>query len=801
MKKFGKPRSLIGILARVFCALVVLLVVAVAALLVWLRLSVATLDGTVAVAGPEAEVEILRDDWGIPHILATTPEDAYFGLGFAHAQDRLFQMEQQRRLAQGRLSELLGASTREFDRFIRTLGLYRAAEESVAALDPATLKALEAYAAGVNAYMASHSGALAPEFALLLADAPEPWRPADSVAWLKVMALHLSGNWRQEALRARLVALLGEEKAATFFPAHPADATSIVDAARFPPGEWPQTLLDLLPQSGNGSNNWVVDGRHTSSGLPILANDPHLGFSMPAVWYLAHLEAPGLSVAGATLPGIPTIVSGTNGRIAWGITNTGPDTQDLFIERPDPDDPARYLTPEGSAPFIRREETIGVRWGEDLTFTVEETRHGPVISGIREEADTLGEEDGDVIALAWTMLSGSDRTMDAGLALHTAEGWSDFMAAARHYDGPQQNIVYADRRGNIGLIAPALIPIRAGGQGMVPTRGWTGEGDWTGFIPFEALPRLRNPASGVIATANDRLVGDDYPWFLSNDWEPGYRGGRIRDLLAARDDHDIESFRVIQNDTFSLFAVDLLPMALAAEPQSDSGRSLKARLAGWDGTMAPDFIAPTVFQAWYRELTRAIYADETGEVFRDAWWFRTIFVKSVLAGEAGGWCDDVTTHDHVETCEELAGESFDRAAAFLEVRYGADPQAWRWGKVHAIHLNHRLFGMIPGIAALTGLEMEIGGGRFTVATTGYVYNDDNRVFESVHGPVLRTIIAMGQADGARFVILPGQSGNPFSPFWDNMAARWLANDPIPIPLGREGIAAAHRLLLEPAPIP
>lgn len=779
----------------------VLLLLGAGALYIWLRLSLPVLDGTVRVEGPAAEVEILRDAWGIPHILASSADDAYFGLGYAHAQDRLFQMEQQRRLAQGRLSEVVGASTAEFDRFLRTLGLYSAAEESVAALSSETQRALEAYAAGVNAYMASHEGALAPEFALLMAGDPEPWRPADSVAWLKVMALHLSGNWREEALYARMVALLGPEMAASFFPPHPADAPVIMDEAEIPAGDWSGLLLDLLPQSGNGSNNWVVDGRHTASGLPMLANDPHLGFSMPAVWYLAHLDAPGLTLAGATLPGVPMIVVGTNGRIAWGVTNTGPDTQDLFIERPDPDDPSRYLTPEDSMPFETREETVAVRFGADRTFTVRETRHGPVISDVREEAAGLGEEDGDVVALAWTMLNGDDRTMDAGLALHGADDWADFVAAARHYDGPQQSIVFADRRGNIGLIAPALIPIRASGKGLLPTRGWTGEGDWTGFVPFEGLPRLRNPASGMIATANEKLVPDDYPWFLGDDWQPGYRGDRIRALLRARDDHDVASFAAIQDDKLSLFAVDMLPVALAAEPQTDAGRALKARLAGWDGAMDAGLVAPTVFHSWYRELTRAIYADELGDLFLDGWWFRTIFVKAVLAGEAGPWCDDTTTEDSVETCEDLAGLAFDRAADFLEVRFGPDPEDWRWGKVHAIHLNHRLFRMVPGLRDLTGLDIKMGGSRFTVAAAGWVFNDDERVFEAVHGPVLRAIVALGQPDGARFVILPGQSGNPLSPYWDNMAGRWLASDPIPIPLDREGIVAAHRLLLEPAAIP
>ena len=798
-----RRRRLVRIVRRIswaVAALAGLLAAGIAGLTVWLWLSQPVLDGRVAVAGAGAEIEILRDRWGIPHIHAESAEDAYFGLGFVHAQDRLFQMEAQRRVTQGRSAEVLGRLTLEFDRFLRVLGLYRAAERSVAALKPETRAALMAYADGVNAFMAGHRGALAPELALLLADRPEPWRPADSVAWLKAMGLALSGNWREETLRISLAERLGAELAASFFPAHPSDAPTILEEAeRWPDGTPTRALIDLLPRPGNGSNSWVIAGRRTADGLPMLANDPHLGFSMPAVWYLAHLEAPGLSVAGATLPGVPAVIVGTNGHIAWGVSNAGPDTQDLFIERLDPADPGRYLTPEGSARFVTREETIGVRFGSDEVVAVRETRHGPVISDAQEDAALVSGE-AEVVALAWTLLSGEDRTLDAGIGVHRAADWASFVDAARHFAGPQQNIVYADRQGTIGLVSPALIPVRAGGDGLVPARGWSGERDWVGFIPFEELPRLHNPASGMIVAANERPVGDDYPWLLGHSWEPGYRGGRIRALLRRHDDHDLASQRGVQSDVHSLFAADMLPFALEAQPRTQAGHELKARLAGWDGAMAAELVAPTVFYAWYRALTRALYADETGELFEDVWWFRPVFVKSALdGGEAAAWCDDRETEGVQEDCRDLAGAAFDEAAGFLERRFGPESEDWRWGAVHALKLRHRLFGLIPGLGRLTGVDLETGGDRFTVAAGAFGFADNERVFDNVHGPGLRAIIAPGRPDGARFVVLPGQSGNPFSPYWDNMTARWAADDPIPIALGAKLDQPEHRLVLAPRP--
>ena len=557
---------------RVVLILTVLGLAGAVALFFWLRTSLPQIEGDVAVEGLVADVEILRDEWGIPHIFAQSPRDAYFGLGFAHAQDRFFQMEMQRRGAQGRISELVGSLAIERDRFLRLLDLYRASRSSFATLSPETRETLEAYAAGVNAWLATHDGPPAPELALLLADQPEAWQPADSVSWLKIMALLLAGNWREEALHAAIAERLGPEKAASFFPAFRPGSPTILETAEGIDFTALASLFDrLLGTPGKGSNNWAVSGEHTASGYPLLANDPHLGYGIPSVWYLAHLEAPGLSVTGATLPGMPLVVIGTNGRIAWSLSNTGPDTQDLFIERRDPDDANRYLAPDGPEPFAVREETIVVRFGTDEQVTMLETRHGPVLTGI---VDRLPGDAGDeeVLALAWTMLHDDDRSMESALALHTAQNWQEFTAIARFYAGPMQNIIYADGDGNIGLLAPGFVPVRRSGNGRLPVEGWTGESDWLGRIPFHDLPRVLDPPSGILAAANNRLVGGDYPYFLSHRWEPGYRAGRIREVLGSHSRHDLESFTRLQLDNRSGLAEAFLDHALSRRT-ADRGRT------------------------------------------------------------------------------------------------------------------------------------------------------------------------------------------------------------------------------------
>ena len=784
-------------MARVILIIMLVIPAIGAGLYIWLKTSLPDIDGTVAVEGISGSVDILRDEWGIPHIHAESPEDAYFGLGFAHAQDRFFQMEMQRRGAQGRIAELLGWLAVDNDRFLRLLDLYRAARSSLATLPPETRAALEAYAAGVNAWLATRTGPSAPELALLLADEPEPWHPADSVSWLKVMALMLSGNWREEALHAALVQRLGPEKAASFLPPSPDSDTTVIDIGEGVDFAAFATLFArLLPDTNNGSNNWAVSGDHTVSGSPLAANDPHLGFAIPSVWYLAHMAAPGLNVAGATLPGLPLVLVGTNGAIAWTLSNTGPDTQDLFIERRDPDNPDRYMTPAGPVPFAVRDETIAVRFSGNQNVTMLETRHGPVLTGMvgSLEGDADDEE---VLALAWTMLHDDDQSVSAALLLHTAGNWQSFNSAARNFAGPMQNIIYADRDGSIGVLSPGLVPVRRSGDGRLPVDGSSGEADWAGRIPFDELPRVVDPPSGIIAAANNRPVGRDYPYFLSHRWEPEWRARRIHEVLDTGAPHDPAGFSRLQLDTRSGLASALVPHALAGTPQTTTGRLLQIRLEDWDHSMDAGLVAPTIFHAWYRALTRAIYADELGDLFARAWRDRPLFVLATLDDDIHGWCNDTLAGETL-TCAEVSGRALDEAADTLVRSHGSDPSGWVWGDVHAMHLRHPLFSFVPILDTLTGVSIPLGGDGYSVSATSYRLASGHDHFNTFHGPALRAVIDLDDPVTGHFVIMPGQSGNPFSPYYDNLVERWHANQPVAIVPGSRIADAANHLTLAPA---
>ena len=790
-------RKLVRRMAVVLLVTLLMMPAIGAGLYFWLRTSLPDIDGTITVDGISGPVDILRDEWGIPHIHASSPEDAYFGLGFTHAQDRFFQMEMQRRGAQGRISELVGSLAVDNDRFLRLLDLYRASRSSLATLSPEARAVLEAYSAGVNAWLATHSGPPAPELALLLASKPGPWHPADSVSWLKVMALMLSGNWREEALHAALAQRLGPEKAASFFPPSPDSDTTVMgleESLDF--AEFAALFARLLPHTNNGSNNWAVNGDHTVSGSPLAANDPHLGFAIPSVWYLAHMVAPGLNVAGATMPGLPMVLVGTNGAIAWTLSNTGPDTQDLFIERRDPDNPDRYLTPSGSLPFAVRDETIAVRFARNQQVTMLETRHGPVLTGMVSslEGDT---DDDEVLALAWTMLHDDDQSANAALLLHTAENWQAFNSAGRNFAGPMQNIIYADRDGSIGMLSPGLVPVRRSGDGRLPVEGSSGEADWIGRIPFDELPRVLDPPSGIVAAANNRPVGKDYPYFLSHRWEPEWRAQRIRGVLEGGTPHDPASFFHLQLDTWSGLAAALVPHALTGEPQTTAGRLLQIRLEDWDYSMDADLVAPAIFHTWYRALTRAIYADELGDLFARAWRDRPLFVLATLGDDNHGWCNDTLTGETL-TCAEVSGRALDEAADTLTRAHGSDPSRWVWGDVHAMQLRHPLFGLVPVLDALTGVDIPLGGDGYSVAATSYRLASEEETFNTYHGPVLRAVIDLDDPVTGHFITMPGQSGNPFSPYYDNLVERWHANRPVAVVPGSRIANAAHHLVLTPA---
>jgi penicillin amidase len=780
-----------------------LLLAVTAAVLGWLHLrrSLPQLDGTLVAKGASAPIEILRDAEGVPHVFAASERDGAFAMGYLHAQDRLWQMEFQRRVAQGRLSEFLGERSFEVDKLYRTLGIALMARRIVARLDAQTRGDLEAYAAGVNAFLDADP-VLPVEFQAFRIR-PERWKPEDSVAWLLVMSWDLSSNWRAELGRMRYARLLGPERAAEFIPPYPGDTEPpLPDFRALYAGLDPQAgalmALGPSPEAAAGSNSWVVGGARSETGQPLLANDPHLGLQAPALWYFAHVATPSGNAVGGSLPGIPFITLGRNDYAAWTLTALNGDSQDLFVERIAPGDGESYVTPSGTARFEVREEVIRVG-GEERRLRVRSTRHGPVLSDAVKAAGEAAPG-GHVLALAWTALSEDNASIRAGFRLNRARDHGALLEALRDFQAPTLAFVYATRDGHVGMLAPARIPVRRAdneAMGRVPVPGWDAKYDWTGFIPFEALPAVQDPRGSTIVTANHKVTPPGYKPFIAVDWFPPFRAERIEELLAARPKHSLESFAKLQADTVSRLARELLPVALSARPAEAAGRSAQEVLRGWNGDMAPDSAAALVFAAWYRELTRLVYADDLGELFRESWEMRAPFMIAVMKGERGmeRWCDDVRTPAR-ETCAAQAAHAFDFAAKDLGQRYGA-PASWRWGTAHAAASDHRPFGFVPLVARLFNVSPATPGDTFTVNAGHFFIRDEERPFANRHAASMRAIYDLADLDRSLFMHSTGQSGNVLSPWYASFAERWAGVRYITIPARRESIAVAHRLTLVP----
>jgi penicillin amidase len=777
--------------------LVLLVALAGGAGYVWLMQGLPTVDGEREIAGLDGRVEIVRDQHAIPHIRAQRITDAIFAQGFVHAQDRLWQLEFQRRVGAGRLAEIVGPDALPADRFMRLLGFYRQAEASVAHLSDEAMAWLNAYADGVNAYLAQREGPLPPEFLLLQHHEIEPWTPADSIVWIKMMALDLSRNWRNELMRARLAKHLTAEQIADLWPDYPGEApvTLAADLGGLDLDRL-ASVLPAPPPPGIGSNSWVVSGLRSATGGPLLANDPHLGYRAPGTWYLAHLKAPGLEMIGAGLPGVPGIVLGHNGEVAWGMTNTGPDTQDLFIEKIDPDDPNRYLTPEGAEPFESRTEVIKVKDAEDVEMTVRSTRHGPVISDILGDRDEVAGED-RVLALAWTALIDDDTSIETLFSITQATDWESFLAAIEEHDTPQQNLFYADRTGRIAMAAPGRVPIRRSGDGLWPVPGWTGAHDWIGFIPEDELPVVVDPRNGQILNGNNRIVPEDYPHLITAIWEPPHRARRIEALLGDNE-HDLASFAAMQLDQFSLLADDFLPFMLKGSPLDDRSKTAIEQLTAWDRVAARDAAEPLIFAAWYRELTRLIYQDELGPMFSTYWGIRPLFIERVL-NERPVWCDDQGTGE-TETCQDLAARALDLALDDLERRFGDDQTAWRWGDAHPAAMAHPVLGGLPYLGDIFNIIQPVGGDSLTVNVAHYQQHDEADPFASTQGASYRGLYDLADLDESRFISATGQSGHPLSPHYRDLTSLWAAGETLPMlrdpeRYGEDGLG---RLILTPA---
>jgi penicillin amidase len=770
---------------------------------VYLRRSLPVVEGEISLTGLTGPVEILRDRFAIPHIFAAAPEDASFALGFAHAQDRLWQMEMNRRIAAGRLAEVVGPPGLETDRFMRTLGVRRVAEANLRRLDAETLGHLEAYAAGVNAFIAS-GAVLPPEFWILRVT-PEPWMPADSVAWMKMMAWDLGGNWRSELLRLQLARRVPTARIQEFLAPYPGDApVELPDLKKFYEGlekkgtgvatkigsdPISKAEMGSDPNFGGASNSWVVSGARSATGKPLLANDPHLGLTAPPVWYFAHLEAPGFSVIGATLPGVPGVIVGRNDRIAWGFTNTGPDVQDLYIERLD-------------SKFTQIEELIKVKGAPDEKLVVRLSRHGPVISDVSRAA-LAAVPRGHALAMAWTALAEDDLTMQAGVRMQRARNWQEFLAALRHLHTPQQNVTYADVDGNIGFVAAGRVPIRKLAndlKGLAPAPGWDLRYDWAGWVPFDELPRAFNPPSGSIVTANHKIVPQGYPHWITSEWQPPYRARRIEALLQQTRKHDAASFGRIHADVVSLAMRELLPFFRSTQPNDEKAAQAIKLLSAWDGSMAADRPEPLIAAAWWRELARALYADELGDAFRTNWLTRAVFMGNVLANRGGQarWCDDLRTR-RAESCGELLSASLDKALADLSRRHGDDMALWRWGEAHAAQHRHRPFSRNALLASWFDINVPTPGDAYTVNVGRSDFNDEQAPYANRHAASLRAIYDLADLQRSLFIHSGGQSGNPLSRHYRAFAEAWARVEYIPMLSERRRLEAdgVQRLVLAP----
>lgn len=806
MKRFFRRTALgLGFLTGL-----VLLWIAITAF--WLQGSLPRLSGTVEVAGLSGTVTIVRDEDGVPHIDAQSRNDALFGLGYVHAQDRLWQMEFQRRTVQGRLSEIAGSIAVLPDRYLRTLGLYRAAEASVAHLSPDATEAFKSYAAGVNAAIPRNGRPLPPEF-FMLGVQPEDWRPADSIATLKAIAVQLSANAFQEILRLQLLQRMPPEKIRGLNPPLPQQAldaylqyapqpgTKFADAAA--------ALDALAPNLATigASNNWVIGGSMTQSGLPMLANDPHLPLTVPGFWYLAHLRWPGGYAVGGSVPGVPGIVSGRTGTIAWGLTTTGADTQDLYWEKIDPENEQAYLAPEGSTRFETRREVIKVRLGRDQTILIRSTRNGPVLPTDEPRLKALVPE-GYVLSLKWPALSPEDRTGETLLRILDAPdaGPETIRRIFEPYNAPIQSFVYADIKGHTGLILPGRIPVRDPDNavsGLLPSDGRKAKHAWKGFLEGADAPSWTGGAEDVFVTANNNVSPPDYKPMIAQDFDPEYRATRIKELLAGHaGKHDVESFRRIQLDAAERFAMDALPALIAIAKGGDEALSpALALLEGWDHHMTTDSAAPLVFAGWMRSLLQALFEDEAGDLFRQMWGDRPNFLAAVARGEPDATllCDDTRTAEP-ETCQTIVRKSLSLALEDLRSRYGKDMDAWRWGDAHRATFSHTPFGFIPGLSSLFGFSHEIGGGNATIQRAAYRYSNTNP-FAAVHGSGYRGIYDMGAEEKSLFMASTGQSGNVFSPFYDNLAPRWARGEYLPIRTNRDDILRRSTGTIELRPKP
>ena len=765
-------------------------------------------SGKRVIKGLGDSVVITFDEAEIPHIKANSPTDAVFALGYLHASERSWQLEMNRRLASGRLSEILGNDTVSIDRFIRTLGIKRAAERQFDRYPVAAKRMLQAYADGVNAGNAHLAWALPVEY-FLTGSKPGHWSPTDSVAWMLMMAYDLGGNWQKELQRLELSQFLSTKQVWEITPPYDAgEPVSNMDFAKiyqdlkvFNPNAGPaQDKSKKLPSTelssialpggkdGIGSNNWALSGKLTASGKPLLANDPHLGLSAPAIWYFAHLNAPGLDVIGATLPGIPAVVLGRTDTLAWSFTNTGPDVQDLYIEQIDPANPGMYRGPDGYLPFKVHQEIIDIKGSPSLHFLVKETRHGPVISDSYARAKRTIDTSRFALALRWTALDLENQSVVSLLDMNRAKDLNSLKEALHKNYAPMQNVVMADIEGNIAYQAAGVAPKRVlhqGLYGVAPALGWDKQFDWNGYVPFDQLPSSNNPEQGWIATANQKIIAVNDPNPLTGDWEMPKRYDRIVELIKSRNSHDANDMKTMQADTLSLGATPLLALFKATQSSHKLAPQALEISKAFDGDMKVDSAGALIFNAWADQLTRNLFS-RLGYLFTENYGSRSFRNSLILAlqNPESPWCDNLKT-PAVESCSDASNNAFDQALDYLSSQYGNDPKAWTWGRAHIAISEHRPLSKVPLLGETFNIKTPFPGDGFSINVGRPELLKSSNPYATIQAPSLRTIYDFSDLEKSLFIYQTGQSGWVQSKFYRNMNPLWAKNEYLPLQMKPE----------------
>jgi penicillin amidase len=789
------------------CCLLLILI-SVTSYYYFIRLPLPLTDGELRVEGLKAPVRVLRDEWGVPHIYAANQHDLFFAQGFVQAQDRLWQMETNRRVGAGRLSEVIGPEALETDKLLRTLGLMRAARSEVASYDDSSLRILQAYSEGVNAFIESRRDRLPIEFRLA-GVSPEPWRPEDSIAWAKVMALLGGKNWQEEIIRAMLIRKLGSEKAKALLGLNKQGTPTIIPDGMDLAALWP--LIDnsrssLLPALGGASNNWSVHGSHTTTGSPILANDMHLVVMIPSVWYEIHLVGGGFDVTGLSLPGIPLVIAGHNKDLAWGITFAYIDDQDIYLERMNTNRPGRYLYKGEWLKAERIAEPIRVK-GQDkpVVHEVLQTRHGPIISPQVPATRVFGY----ALALKWSAHD-PGCMLSCLVRMNLARNWEEFKTAAQDWSGPAINLGYADREGKIGYILAGRIPVRSQGHGQGPFEGWTSKNEWLEYLSPHKKPFLLDPPKGFLLTANNRVAGPDYPHYISVDYSPGFRAARINEVLLEKKKVSKADCGALQGDLKSLSAGKFIEALNGIKIKSTEARDLMNRLYAWDCVLAPGSVGGAIYSVLFYRLMENTFRDELGPL-ADRFFgvgltpveplnrfveHSRIILLGLMNERESSWFDNIDTQQK-ETLPDILEKSLNETAVFLKQNLGPDPSTWRWGRLHKVAINHP-FGRIKPLDRLFNLGPYEGGGHFSTVwqsavSPGMDFNLNGWTASNRH------IYDLNDWDQSLGAIVPGQSGMVGSPHYDDQVPLWLKVDHHPLYYSRSKVEskAVGILVLRP----